>query len=162
MKNIQLEENTCTSKEQQLVERRQERKRRTRYLGFSPPRSLAVTVTLTKFTNLAGNKFHLFIFGRRRLTWLALVRFSCLNRGQGDGAFGRFVWKCFYIQSFLVSQFWPNMLEWTEGVCLCVCLSVCLSVSTLHSKRLGRFWWNFTQIVSRTWACDNFLGFSIF
>ena len=44
------------------------------------------------------------------------------------------------------------MLEWTQVVCLSVCLCVCLSVTALQPKRLGRFWWNFTQIVSRTWV----------
>ena len=57
------------------------------------------------------------------------------------------------------------MSGWTQGVCLsvcvCVCLCVCLSVSALQPKRLGRFWWNFTQIVSRTWASVVFLRFWI-
>ena len=42
-----------------------------------------------------------------------------------------------------------------------VCVRVCLSVSALQPKRLGRFWWNFTQIVSRTWASVVFLRFWI-
>ena len=64
----------------------------------------------------------------------------------------------FYIQSFRL-----NMLGWTKGVCLsvCLCVCLCLSVSALQPKRLGRFWWKFTQIVSRTWASVVFLRFWI-
>ena len=36
--------------------------------------------------------------------------------------------------------------------CLSVCVSVCVSVRALQPKWLGRFWWNFTQIISRTWV----------
>ena len=56
----------------------------------------------------------------------------------------------FYLQSFRL-----KMLGWTQGVCLCV------SVSDLQLKPLGRFWWNFKQIVSRTWASVIFLRFWI-
>ena len=47
------------------------------------------------------------------------------------------------------------------SVCVSVYVCVCLSVTALQPKRLGRFWWNFTQIVSRTWASVFFLRFWI-
>ena len=68
-----------------------------------------------------------------------------------------FTGHCFYIQSF-----WLNMLQSNPGcVCvrLCVCLSVCLCVSSLQPKRMNRFWWNFTQMISRIFASVFFRGF---
>ena len=55
----------------------------------------------------------------------------------------------------------PGCLSICVSVCLCVCLSVCLSVTALQPRRLGQFRWNFTQIISRTWARVVFLRFLI-
>ena len=68
--------------------------------------------------------------------------------------------------SFYIQSFWLNMLQSNPGcVCvrLCVCLSVrlsvCLCVSSLQPKQMNRFWWNFTQMISRIFASVIFRGF---
>ena len=55
-----------------------------------------------------------------------------------------------------------NMLELSRGclyVCVCVCVHVCVCVSALQPKRLVRFWWKFTLILSRMSSCAIFLIF---
>ena len=70
-----------------------------------------------------------------------------------------------YFQSFLNSiKFWLNMLQSNRGcLCVCVCVSVCLSVfvcvSSLQPIRIGRFWWNFPQMILKIFASDFFRRF---
>ena len=44
-------------------------------------------------------------------------------------------------------------------VCMYVCASVCVCVEALLLKRMGRFWWNFLQMIWQIFARSVFLGF---
>ena len=65
----------------------------------------------------------------------------------------------FYIQSNFDWICWDR----TEGVCVsvraCDCLCVCVCVSSLQPIRMGRFWWNFPQMILKIFASDIFHGF---
>ena len=53
-------------------------------------------------------------------------------------------------QSFFI---FSQICDRTEGVCACVC------VSSLQLIRVGRFWWNFPQMILKIFASDFFTDF---
>ena len=61
-----------------------------------------------------------------------------------------YFWTCLY--SVILTEYVRMDLD-------CLCVRVC--VTALQPKRLGWFWSNFTQVVSRTWASVVFLRFWI-
>ena len=49
--------------------------------------------------------------------------------------------------------------EISHAWCMYVCVYVCACVETLQPKRMGRFWWNFLQMIWQIFARPFFLGF---